>query len=46
MYYHSEPLKYVKYGKIIPYENKSSWLRPAYNWLGYYCGLQQFNTNL
>jgi len=37
MYYHSEPLKYVKYGKIFPYESEDSWMLPAYKWLGFYC---------
>ena len=38
MHYHSEPLKYVKYGKIYPYEDEKDWILPAYKWLGFYCG--------
>lgn len=38
MYYHCRPLKYVEYGKVVPYKEKDSWLMPAYDWLGYYCG--------
>jgi len=38
MYYHSCPLKYVEYGKIVPYKDDDNWLRPCYEWLGHYCG--------
>jgi len=38
MYYHSDALKYIKYGKILPYRDDSDWLSVAYKWLGFYCG--------
>ena len=39
MYYHCRPLKYVEYGKVLPPPVETiDWLRPAYEWLGHYCG--------
>jgi hypothetical protein len=38
MYQHCIPLKYVNYGKIEPYKDKSNWMLPAYTWLGFHCG--------
>lgn len=43
MYYHSRDLKHVKYGKVYPppvevLDADPINLRPAYEWLGNYCG--------
>lgn len=38
MYYHCLPLKYVTYGTIVPHDDPGIANRPAYEWLGTYCG--------
>jgi hypothetical protein len=38
VYYHCLPLKYVTYGTIMPHDDPSIGNRPAYEWLGTYCG--------
>jgi hypothetical protein len=38
MYYHCLSLRYVEYGTILPHDDETGWNRPAYQWLGTYCG--------
>ena len=38
MYYHCLSLRYVEYGTILPHDDETGWNRPAYRWLGNYCG--------
>lgn len=38
MYYHCLALKYVEYGTILPFDDTTNFNRPAYEWLGRYCG--------
>lgn len=38
MYYHCLPLKHVEYGMILPHDDPGIPNRPAYEWLGMYCG--------
>jgi hypothetical protein len=38
MYYHCLSLRYVEYGTILPHDDETGWNRPAYRWLGTYCG--------
>jgi hypothetical protein len=39
MFYHSRPIKYVKYDKVFPppEEEIDDFYRGAYQWLGKYC---------
>ena len=39
MYYHCRPLKYVKYGKVLPPRKKDvDFMISSYTWLAHYCG--------
>lgn len=38
MYYHCLSLKYVTYGTVFPHDDEAGDYRPAYRWLGKYCG--------
>jgi len=38
MYYHCLSLRYVEYDTILPHDDETGWNRPAYQWLGNYCG--------
>ena len=38
MYYHSQPMKHVVYGKIGGNPEPNDWFGPAYRWLGQHCG--------
>lgn len=38
MYYHCRPLDYVTYGTVQPHDDPGNCNRPAYEWLGRFCG--------